>query len=93
MNRIARHKIRLSFYNRFHDAPVEMINILLASQTKDLATLTNSLEAQRERQRFSKFYLNDLIKEGVYRYTSKLPKPEWLQYPLQSPTTFNNRNA
>eukprot|EP00761_Pharyngomonas_kirbyi_P002172 gb/GECH01002176.1/.p1 GENE.gb/GECH01002176.1/~~gb/GECH01002176.1/.p1 ORF type:complete len:408 (+),score=110.62 gb/GECH01002176.1/:1-1224(+) len=66
---IKQHQKKRDFMLQFHDNPVHFIHHLIASQARDLRLASS--EKQMEESRYSAFYTQPAIQEGVVRYTTK----------------------
>lgn len=66
--RIAEHKKRRDFFQGFSSNPVQFINHLILSQTRDLKVLGGSTGRNTEEERRAAFYQQQWVHEAVPRY-------------------------
>lgn len=68
LNKIAEHKKRRDFFQGFCSNPVQFINHLILSQTRDLKVLGGSTGRSPEEERRASFYQQQWVHEAVPRY-------------------------
>eukprot|EP00173_Palmaria_palmata_P005224 Plantae.Rhodophyta-Palmaria_palmata.ctg8838.p1 GENE.Plantae.Rhodophyta-Palmaria_palmata.ctg8838~~Plantae.Rhodophyta-Palmaria_palmata.ctg8838.p1 ORF type:complete len:155 (-),score=33.89 Plantae.Rhodophyta-Palmaria_palmata.ctg8838:147-611(-) len=68
LEKIAHHKRRRDFLEGFCSNPVEFINNLILSQTRDLKTIAGSSGRNPEEERRASFYQQQWVREAVPRY-------------------------
>lgn len=68
LERIAHHKKRRDFFEGFCGNPVQFINHLILSQTRDLKVLGGSTGRNPEEERHAMFYQQQWVHEAVPRY-------------------------
>eukprot|EP00897_Mesotaenium_endlicherianum_P003260 jgi/Mesen1/2962/ME000176S02000 len=72
VRRIDEHRRRRAFFLGFSAAPVEFINALVASQSRDLRQAAGGEAARsRERERRSDFYTQPWVEDAVVRYLNR----------------------
>ncbi|XP_058093243.1 SWI/SNF complex component SNF12 homolog [Magnolia sinica] len=75
IKRIHEHRRRRAFFLGFSQSPVEFINALIASQSKDLKLLTGEPSRNAEKERRSEFYNQPWVEDAVIRYLNRKPPP------------------
>lgn len=68
LTKIAEHKKRRDFFQGFSSNPVQFINHLILSQTRDLKVLGGSTGRNTEEERRASFYQQQWVHEAVPRY-------------------------
>lgn len=68
LEKIALHKRRRDFFEGFYKNPVEFINHLILSQTRDLKILGGSTGRNPEEERRASFYQQQWVHEAIPRY-------------------------
>lgn len=68
LNKIAQHKKRRDFFQGFCSNPVQFINHLILSQTRDLKVIGGSTGRNPEEERRASFYQQQWVHEAVPRY-------------------------
>lgn len=68
LEKIALHKRRRDFFEGFYRSPVEFINHLTLSQTRDLKVLGGSTGRNPEEERRASFYQQQWVHEAIPRY-------------------------
>ncbi|CAN4081769.1 unnamed protein product [Withania somnifera] len=62
-----------SFFLGFSQSPVEFINALLESQSKDLKVVAGEASRNAEKERRSQFYSQPWVEDAVIRYLNRKP--------------------
>lgn len=65
---VAYHKRRRNFLEEFCSSPVDFINQLILSQTRDLKVINGSSGRNPEEERWASFYQQQWVNEAVPRY-------------------------
>lgn len=68
LEKIALHKRRRDFFEGFCESPVDFINHLMLSQTRDLKVLGGSTGRNPEEERRASFYQQQWVHEAIPRY-------------------------
>lgn len=68
LEKIALHKRRRDFFINFCENPVEFINNLILSQTRDLKVIGGSTGRNPEEERKASFYQQQWVHEAIPRY-------------------------
>ncbi|RWR79960.1 SWI/SNF complex component SNF12 [Cinnamomum micranthum f. kanehirae] len=73
IKRIHEHRRRRAFFLGFSQNPVEFINAVIASQSRDLKLLAGEATRNAERERRSDFYNQPWVEDAVIRYLNRKP--------------------
>ncbi|GAA0152905.1 chromatin/chromatin-binding, or -regulatory protein [Lithospermum erythrorhizon] len=73
IRKIHEHQRRRAFFLGFSQSPVEFINALIDSQTKDLKVVTGEASRNAEKERRSDFYSQPWVEDAVIRYLNRKP--------------------
>ncbi|GAB2278495.1 hypothetical protein Dimus_013176 [Dionaea muscipula] len=71
IRKIHEHRRRRAFFLGFSQSPVEFINALIESQSRDLKLVSG--EPSRERERRSDFFNQPWVEDAVIRYLTRKP--------------------
>ncbi|XP_049382342.1 SWI/SNF complex component SNF12 homolog [Solanum stenotomum] len=71
--KIHEHRRRRAFFLGFSQSPVEFINALLESQSKDLKVVSGEPSRNVEKERRSQFYSQPWVEDAVIRYLNRKP--------------------
>ncbi|XP_010929776.1 SWI/SNF complex component SNF12 homolog [Elaeis guineensis] len=73
IKKIHEHRRRRAFFLGFSQSPVEFINTLIASQSRDLKLVAGEASRNAERERRSDFYNQPWVEDAVIRYLNRKP--------------------
>ncbi|KAK4710574.1 hypothetical protein R3W88_005087 [Solanum pinnatisectum] len=73
IRKIHEHRRRRAFFLGFSQSPVEFINALLESQSKDLKVVSGEPSRNVEKERRSQFYSQPWVEDAVIRYLNRKP--------------------
>ncbi|KAJ6842523.1 SWI/SNF complex component SNF12-like protein [Iris pallida] len=73
IKKIHEHRRRRAFFLGFSQSPVEFINALIASQSRDLKLVTGDGSRNAEKERRSDFYNQPWVEDAVIRYLNRKP--------------------
>ncbi|XP_009783278.1 SWI/SNF complex component SNF12 homolog [Nicotiana tabacum] len=73
IRKIHEHRRRRAFFLGFSQSPIEFINALLESQTKDLKVVAGEASRNAEKERRSQFYSQPWVEDAVIRYLNRKP--------------------
>ncbi|XP_031479522.1 SWI/SNF complex component SNF12 homolog [Nymphaea colorata] len=73
IKRIHEHRKRRAFFLGFSQSPVEFINALIASQSKDLKLVAGEASRNAEKERRAEFYNQPWVEDAVIRYLNRKP--------------------
>lgn len=73
IRKIHEHRRRRAFFLGFSQSPVEFINTLIDSQSKDLKLVTAEASHNAEKERRSDFYSQPWVEDAVIRYLNRKP--------------------
>lgn len=73
IKKIHEHRRRRAFFLGFSQSPVEFINALIASQSKDLKLVAGEASRNIERERRADFYNQPWVEDAVIRYLNRKP--------------------
>ncbi|KAG6475792.1 SWI/SNF complex component SNF12 homolog [Zingiber officinale] len=73
IKKIHEHRRRRAFFLGFSQSPVEFINALIASQSRDLKLVAGESSRNSERERRSDFYNQPWVEDAVIRYLNHKP--------------------
>ncbi|KAM0904568.1 hypothetical protein ACQ4PT_017929 [Festuca glaucescens] len=73
IKKIHEHRRRRAFFLGFSQSPVEFINALIASQSKDLKLVAGEANRNIERERRADFYNQPWVEDAVIRYLNRKP--------------------
>lgn len=73
IKKIHEHRRRRAFFLGFSQSPVDFINTLIASQTRDLKVVAGEASRNAERERRSDFYNQPWVEDAVIRYLNRRP--------------------
>ncbi|CAN8299753.1 unnamed protein product [Cochlearia groenlandica] len=73
IRKIHEHRRRRAFFLGFSQSPVEFINALIESQSKDLKVVTGEASRNAERERRSDFFDQPWVEDAVIRYLNRKP--------------------
>ncbi|KAI4336310.1 hypothetical protein L6164_014849 [Bauhinia variegata] len=71
IKKIHEHRRRRAFFLGFSQSPAEFINILIASQSKDLKLVAGDASHTAEKERHSEFYTQPWLEDAVIRYLNR----------------------
>ncbi|KAL5215416.1 hypothetical protein ABZP36_006817 [Zizania latifolia] len=71
IKKIHEHRRRRAFFLGFSQSPVEFINALIASQSKDLKLVAGEANRNIERERRADFYNQPWVEDAVIRYLNR----------------------
>ncbi|XP_078434662.1 SWI/SNF complex component SNF12 homolog [Wolffia australiana] len=75
IKKIHEHRRRRAFFLGFSQSPVDFINALIASQSRDLKLVAGEANRNAERERRSDFYNQPWVEDAVIRYLNRKPAP------------------
>ncbi|XP_068664508.1 SWI/SNF complex component SNF12 homolog [Aristolochia californica] len=73
IKKIHEHRKRRAFFLGFSQSPVEFINALIASQSRDLRLVAGEASRNAEKERRSDFYNQPWVEDAVIRYLNRKP--------------------
>ncbi|KAJ0968208.1 hypothetical protein J5N97_025125 [Dioscorea zingiberensis] len=73
IKKIHEHRRRRAFFLGFSQSPVEFINALIASQSRDLKLVAGDSGRHAEKERRSDFYNQPWVEDAVIRYLNRKP--------------------
>lgn len=73
IKKIHEHRRRRAFFLGFSQSPVDFINTLIASQSRDLKVVAGEASRNAERERRSDFYNQPWVEDAVIRYLNRRP--------------------
>lgn len=73
IRKIHEHRRRRAFFLGFSQSPVEFINALIESQSKDLKLVSGERGRSAERERRSDFFNQPWVEDAVIRYLTRKP--------------------
>lgn len=73
IRKIHEHRKRRAFFLGFSQSPVEFINALIESQSKDLKLLSGEASRSAEKERRSDFFNQPWVEDAVIRYLNRKP--------------------
>ncbi|KAL5705570.1 hypothetical protein ACHQM5_023859 [Ranunculus cassubicifolius] len=73
IKKIHEHRRRRAFFLGFSQSPVEFINALIASQSRDLKLVAGEASRNAEKERHSDFYNQPWVEDAVIRYLNRKP--------------------
>ncbi|KAH7301201.1 hypothetical protein KP509_23G016000 [Ceratopteris richardii] len=73
IKKIHEHRRRRAFFLGFSQSPVDFINTLIASQSRDLKVVAGEASRNPERERRSDFYNQPWVEDAVIRYLNRPP--------------------
>ncbi|ESQ41381.1 hypothetical protein EUTSA_v10013213mg [Eutrema salsugineum] len=73
IRKIHEHRRRRAFFLGFSQSPVEFINALIESQSKDLKVVAGEASRNAERERRSDFFNQPWVEDAVIRYLNRRP--------------------
>lgn len=73
IKKIHEHRRRRAFYLGFSQSPVEFINALIASQSRDLKLVAGEASRNAEKEGKSDFYNQPWVEDAVIRYLNRKP--------------------
>ncbi|WOL12833.1 SWI/SNF complex componen [Canna indica] len=73
IKKIYEHRRRRAFFLGFSQSPVEFINSLIASQSRDLKLVAGEASRNAEKERRSDFYSQPWVEDAVIRYLNHKP--------------------
>lgn len=73
IKKIHEHRKRRAFFLGFSQSPVEFINALIASQSRDLKLVAGEASRNAEKERRSDFYNQAWVEDAVIRYLNRKP--------------------
>ncbi|XP_039120892.1 SWI/SNF complex component SNF12 homolog [Dioscorea cayenensis subsp. rotundata] len=73
IKKIHEHRRRRAFFLGFSQSPVEFINALIASQSRDLKLVAGDAGRNAEKERRSDFYNQPWVEDAVIRYLNRKP--------------------
>lgn len=73
IKKIHEHHRRRAFFLGFSQSPVDFINTLIASQSRDLKIVAGEASHNAERERRSDFYNQPWVEDAVIRYLNRRP--------------------
>ncbi|KAJ0260928.1 SWI/SNF complex component SNF12 [Hirschfeldia incana] len=71
--KINEHRRRRAFFLGFSQSPVEFVNALMESQSKDLKVVAGEASRNAERERGSEFFNQPWVEDSVIRYLNRRP--------------------
>ncbi|KAK7266956.1 hypothetical protein RIF29_19618 [Crotalaria pallida] len=75
IKKIHEHRRRRAFFLGFSQSPVEFINALIESQSKDLKLVAGESSRNAEKERRSEFFNQPWVEDAVIRYLNRKPAP------------------
>ncbi|TVU33894.1 hypothetical protein EJB05_15708, partial [Eragrostis curvula] len=76
IKKIHEHRRRRAFFLGFSQSPVEFINAMIASQSKDLKLVAGEANRNVEKERRADFYNQPWVEDAVIRYLNRKPASE-----------------
>ncbi|XP_010522632.1 PREDICTED: SWI/SNF complex component SNF12 homolog isoform X3 [Tarenaya hassleriana] len=73
VRKIHEHRRRRAFFLGFSQSPVEFINALIESQSKDLKLVAGEASRSAEKERRSDFFNQPWVEDAVIRYLNRRP--------------------
>lgn len=73
IKKIHEHRRRRAFYLGFSQSPVEFINALIASQSRDLKLVAGEASRNAEKEGRSDFYNQPWVEDAIIRYLNRKP--------------------
>ncbi|KAH0466829.1 hypothetical protein IEQ34_004067 [Dendrobium chrysotoxum] len=73
IKKIHEHRRRRAFFLGFSQSPVEFINALIASQSRDLKLVAGEASRNAEKERRADFYSQPWVEDAVIRYLNRKP--------------------
>ncbi|KNA22593.1 hypothetical protein SOVF_030850 [Spinacia oleracea] len=73
IRKIHEHRRRRAFFLGFSQSPVEFINALIESQSRDLKVVSGEASRNAERERRSDFFNQPWVEDAVIRYLTRKP--------------------
>nr|CAD1825957.1 unnamed protein product [Ananas comosus var. bracteatus] len=73
IKKIHEHRRRRAFFLGFSQSPVEFINALIASQSRDLKLVSGEASRNAERERRADFYNQPWVEDAAIRYLNRKP--------------------
>ncbi|KAJ4835213.1 hypothetical protein Tsubulata_021039 [Turnera subulata] len=73
IKKIHEHRRRRAFFLGFSQSPAEFINVLIASQSRDLKLVAGDASSNSEKERRSDFYNQPWVEDAVIRYLNRKP--------------------
>ncbi|XP_074309074.1 SWI/SNF complex component SNF12 homolog [Silene latifolia] len=73
IRKIHEHRKRRAFFLGFSQSPVEFINALIESQSRDLKHVSGEASRSSERERRSDFFNQPWVEDAVIRYLTRKP--------------------
>eukprot|EP00249_Psilotum_nudum_P003591 c17057_g1_i1 orf=453-1862(+) len=73
IRKIHEHRRRRAFFLGFSQSPVDFINALIASQSRDLKIVSGEASRNAEKERRSDFYNQPWVEDAVIRYLNRRP--------------------
>ncbi|KAL2630149.1 hypothetical protein R1flu_014835 [Riccia fluitans] len=73
ISKINEHRRRRAFFLGFSHSPVDFINGLIASQSRDLKMVSGQASRNAEKERRSDFYNQPWVEDAVIRYLNRKP--------------------
>ncbi|OVA19906.1 SWIB/MDM2 domain [Macleaya cordata] len=73
IKKIHEHRRRRAFFLGFSQSPVEFINALIASQSRDLKLFSGEASRNAEKERRADFYNQAWVEDAVIRYLNRKP--------------------
>lgn len=73
IKKIHEHRRRRAFFLGFSQSPVEFINALIASQSRDLKLLAGEAIRNAEKEHHSDFYKQPWVEDAIIRYLNRKP--------------------
>lgn len=73
IKKIHEHRRRRAFFLGFSQSPVEFINALIASQSRDLKLVAGEASRNAEKERRADFYNQPWVEDAVIRYLNRKP--------------------
>ncbi|XP_044466663.1 SWI/SNF complex component SNF12 homolog [Mangifera indica] len=73
IRKIHEHRRRRAFFLGFSQSPVEFINALIESQSKDLKLLSGEASRSAEKERRADFFNQPWVEDAVIRYLNRKP--------------------
>ncbi|KAF2581428.1 hypothetical protein F2Q68_00000473 [Brassica cretica] len=73
IRKIHEHRRRRAFFLGFSQSPVEFVNALMESQSKDLKVVAGEASRNAERERGSDFFNQPWVEDAVIRYLNRRP--------------------
>ncbi|XWS40597.1 hypothetical protein CRYUN_Cryun17cG0009400 [Craigia yunnanensis] len=73
IRKIHEHRKRRAFFLGFSQSPVEFINALIESQSRDLKLVAGEASRSAERERRSDFFNQPWVEDAVIRYLNRKP--------------------